>query len=65
MEINYGKIRAESVPTKFKKAKKCMVKKIVLHEPKKEPVKYIFPWEEYKKQAERSYTVNVLLGKGV
>jgi hypothetical protein len=65
MEINFGKVRAESVPLKFKKLKHMTATShIVTHKPKKEPTKYVFPWEEYKKQTDRSYTVNVLLGKG-
>lgn len=66
MEINYGKVRAESVPTNYKKVKKLKHMStsthIVIHK-QKEPVKYVFPWEEYTKQANQSYINNVILGK--
>ena len=56
-----GYIPGELVPQR--KAKKCMVSKIVIHKPKKESVKYVFPWEEYTRQANQSYINNVILGK--
>lgn len=62
--INHeGYIPGEIPVNISKKARKCNLSHIVMHKPKKKPVEYTFPWEEYKKQCDQSYIENVVLGK--